>query len=61
MEEETIYNIGLHKSVYLTDQPHTTTVVKRVPGGWLYQFWIIKNSEYSAPVFVPYSNEFKHG
>ena len=49
---KSIYDLDLHEKAKLDD----TTVVTKVPGGWIYKYLGIGNVE---AVFVPFSPEFQ--
>ena len=49
-----IYEMNLHEKIF--SYPYE---IKRVPGGWLYLYFPDTDSRSnSAPVFVPFDNEF---
>lgn len=56
-ESEAIYNLSLHEKCYLDEE----TMVRRVPGGWIYTYMYIAPQLISSvtSVFVPFNNEFQ--
>lgn len=53
MEKKSIYDLKLNELI----QIDTFTDVRRVPGGWMYEYVYHENSEIlsSSCVFVPYN------
>lgn len=50
MEKRNIYDLKLHEELFIEDNNESGVWVRRVPGGWLYN--------YEDPVFVPFNDEF---
>ena len=52
--DQSIYNLEMHESVSvaLNGLHAEHVVVTRVAGGWIYHY-------YPAPIFIPFSTEFK--
>lgn len=56
----------MNKSIYDLKLGESSTdeiadcAIKRVPGGWIYRFWDIRNDDVQQGhgVFVPFSDEF---
>ena len=57
-----IYDLGLHESVDIETKTNEGVIVwyriLRVPGGWIYSLWDVLKEVYSAPMFVPFNEEF---
>jgi len=52
---KSVYDLKLHEEVWLDNY----TVVKRVPGGWIYQFRFPPPEGCDIGVFVPFDNDFQ--
>lgn len=55
--EETIYTLGLHETLIITDELRFISSAMRVPGGWIYESAAIDSR---SSVFVPYCEEFEN-
>lgn len=56
-----LYHMELHEQRTL-DEQLATTVITRVPGGWIYTFYNQvdePSQERTSSVFVPFDNEFQ--
>ena len=53
--EKTIYNLELHESLVT----EFGICIMRVPSGWIYDCWDIKEDCFKDGVFVPFHDEFQ--
>lgn len=60
--EKNLYNLELHEQLIIDKGENEgggyTKIVMRVPGGWIYRSYTMKENATESTVFVPYSDEF---
>jgi len=60
-----LYELQLHESMDIESKTTEGVIVwyriLRVPGGWIYSLWDVLKEVYSAPIFVPFNEEFLEG